>query len=319
VFNDVDVVLGFDDLTQYCANDEHPYFGALIGRVANRIANGSFELNNNIYHTPVNEPAPSGGNDTLHGGYVGFDRRVWEVAQASSSTATLKYESFDGEEGFPGDLLVTVTYSLDDNNTWWIDYTATGGDKDTVIGLTQHTYWNLNGGQEDITEHVLHLPKAERYLSVDDHLIPDGCFVDVASTPWMDFTVAKPIGVDITCGTVADGGGYDNAFIYNDWTDGEEPRVIASVMSPLTSISMEVISDQPSIQFYSGNGLDGTLPQKSDQNDGAYYVHWGALALEAQHFPDSVHHQDDPSWPNVVLKAGATYHQLTGYRFSTAE
>lgn len=311
-----DLVLGFDDGAQYCANAQHPYFGALIGRVANRIANGSFSLNGVAYTTPINEPLPAGGNDTLHGGWVGFDRRVYAVTQTRGGAAELRYTSADGEEGFPGALAVAITYTVDDENTWWIDYEATAA-ADTVVGLTQHSYWNLNGAVADVTEHILTLPGAHTVLAVDAHLIPTGAFTDVRDAPWLDFNAAKAIGRDIANGTVAPGGGYDNAWVFDAWAPGAAPVLRAVAVSPRSGIRMEVHTDQPSLQFYSGNFLNGSIPRKADQGEGVY-VHWGALALEAQHFPDAVHHQGDPRWPSVVLRAGQTYRQRTGYRFSHA-
>ena len=166
-----------------------------------------------------------------------------------------------------------------------------------------------------MTEHVLALPAAHTVLAVDAHLIPTGAFDDVRAKPWLDFNLPKPIGRDIANGTVAPGGGYDNAWIYDEWTPGGEPQLRAEVSSPLSGIRMQVLTDQPSLQFYSGNFLDGTLPKKKDQGGGTY-VHWGALALEAQLFPDAVHHQGEARWPSVVLRAGETYRQQTAYRFT---
>ena len=347
LFSGVDVVLGFDDATQYCANAIHPYFGALIGRVANRIAGGAFDFHGRTVNTPVNEVYATGGGDTLHGGWVGYDRRVWSVQVApGGAAATLRLESPDGEEGFPGALSIAVMYSVGDDDTWRIDYEATAAD-DTVVAMTQHTYWNLNGAAANITEHVLTLPGARNTLAVDANLIPTGAFAPVSAQPWMDFTQAKAIGRDIAKGTVTPTGGYDNAWLYDGWRPGAPPATRAVAFSPLSGIEMEVTSDQPSLQFYSGNFLDGTLPKKADQGAG-FYDRWSAIALEAQHFPDrcvhysaavracarspsarrrnslsrprphshSVHHADDPRWPTIELRAGQTYRQRTAYRFT---
>lgn len=303
-----DVVLGFEDPTAYCSFPQHPYFGALIGRVANRIADHSFTLNNQLYVTSLNE-----NNDTLHGGVVGFDRQIWSVETINSSTAILRYTSFDGEMGFPGTIDVTVTYQLKDDNSWSITYGAYAHD-DTVIGLTQHTYWNLNGNVSTVTNHILTMPNATTFLEVDSQLIPTGNIDTVTNYPWMDFTTSKAVGKDIANGTVTPTGGYDNAWIFTPWSS-TDPTVTLQVMvySPVSNIQMNIWTDQPSIQFYSGNFLNGTIPAKNDLG-GGYYPRYGALALEAQHYPDSVHHQD--TWPNVVLRSGETYNQVTKYQFT---
>lgn len=285
IFGGVDVVLGFDNATQYCDNAIHPYFGALIGRVANRIAGGAFDFHGRAVNTPINEVYATGGGDTLHGGWVGYDRRVWSVEVApGGAAATLRLESPDGEEGFPGALSIAVTYTVNDDDSWGIEYAATAAD-DTVVAMTQHTYWNLNGAAANITEHILKLPGARNTLAVDGNLIPTGAFSPVSEQPWMDFTQAKAIGRDIAKGTVTPTGGYDNAWLFDGWRPGAPPAVRALAFSPLSGIQMEVSSDQPSIQFYSGNFLDGTLAKKADQGAG-FYSRWYALALEAQHFPD---------------------------------
>jgi len=310
---ETDVVLGFDDPTQYCANAIHPYFGALIGRVANRIAGGSFQLDGAPVRTPLNEVYSDGvSGDTLHGGWVGWDRRVWAVTVApGGAAATLSLQSPDGEEGFPGELSATVTYTLGADDSWTIAYAATAGAADTVVAMTQHTYWNLNGARANVTEHELLLRGGDAFLAVDEHLIPTGAITPVAAAPWMDFTRAKAVGRDIANGTATPAGGYDNAWVFADWRAGAPPALRAEVFSPLSGIAMQVVTDQPSMQFYSGNFLDGTLPNKADQGPGVY-TRYDAMALEAQHYPDSVH---QPTWPSIELKAGQTYRQLTSYRF----
>jgi aldose 1-epimerase len=310
-----DVVLGFDDPTQYCnATQEHPYFGALIGRVANRIANGTFTLTQAsgpvTYNTPINEPA---NNDTLHGGTIGYDRRLWSVQQVDAMTAVLTLDSPDGEMGFPGDVSVQVTYSVSNDNTWEIDYKATSNTLNTVVSLTQHTYFNLNGCAAGIVEHTLSMPTATQYVVVDEHLIPTGDVEPV--TPVLDFTKTKVIGKDIANGTVTPTGGYDNAWVFSNWQPSS-PSVVPQVTaySPLSGIQMVLSTDQPSVQFYSGNFLDSTIPKKADQGPGTY-DRWMAIALEAQHYPDSVHH---PNFPSIVLQKGQTYAQTTRYAFSIA-
>lgn len=315
IVHGTDVVLGFDDPLQYCANAIHPYFGAVIGRVANRIAGGAFSLHGAPVSTPLNEAWAGGGGDTLHGGWVGWDRRVWAVeVAAGGAAATLRLESADGEEGFPGAVSVAVTYTLGDDDSWSIDYEATAH-ADTVISMTQHTYWNLNGCAANVTEHILELRGAGTTLAVDEHLIPTGAFAPVSSQPWMDFTRPKAIGRDIAEGTVTPTGGYDNAWIFDDWDEAAPPAVRAVAYSPLSRIEMTVTTDQPSIQFYSGNFLDGTLAHKADQGPGVY-SRWDALALEAQRYPDTVHHAGDARWPTVEVQAGGTYRQHTAYRFA---
>ena len=202
--------MGFDDPTQYCKNTIHPYFGALIGRVANPISNGSFVLNNSTYNTPINEPLPTGGNDTLHGGLIGFDRCVWTVEQVSTSSAKLRLKSADGDQGFPGMLHTEVTYTLDDT-TWWVDYWATS-EMDTVVSLTQHSYWNLNGCQDSVLEHILTMPQADSFLEVDKFLLPTGVFQSVDNLPAMDFRKPKIVGSCIENATAAaeSGGGRSN-------------------------------------------------------------------------------------------------------------
>ena len=313
IYAGVDVVLGFDDPVQYCANAIHPYFGALIGRVANRI-NGSFSLAGATVTTPENEAWPGGGGDTLHGGWVGWDRRVWSVERApGGAAATLRLESADGDEGFPGAVSAAVTYSIADDDSWSIAYEATAH-ADTVIALTQHTYWNLNGARATVLEHELELRGAASFLAVDEHLIPTGAFTPVSAAPWMDFQTAKPVGRDIANGTATPTGGYDNAWRFDGWLAGQPPTVRAVAFSPMSRIGMQMSTDQCSVQFYSGNFLDGTLKNKADQGPGAY-TRFDALALEAQMFPDAVHHAGDAEWPSVELHAGQTYRQHTTYRF----
>jgi galactose mutarotase-like enzyme len=199
-----DILLGFDDYTQYCANAVHPYFGATIGRVANRIANCSFTLEGTTYHTPCNEASPVDGNDTLHGGTVGFDRRVWTISSSTASSVRLSYFSPDGEEGFPGDVHVNVTHTLTPEDAWTIEYSAATTSAVAVASLTNHAYWNLNSnvnGTATILEHEL-FADAGRYLVVDSALLPTGAVGDVRDAFWLDFQRPKPVGRDIRNGTV---------------------------------------------------------------------------------------------------------------------
>ena len=318
----VDVLLGFDDASQYCRGElgsaGHPYFGALIGRVANRISRGAFSLDGTEWHTPINEPPPAGGNDTLHGGTFGFDRRVWAVQRLNESAARLTYSSPDGEMGFPGSLDAAVTYTLTEG-AWVIEYSGVAGAVDTVFAPTQHAYWNLNGGAERVLEHLVTMSTATSFVEVDQFLLPTGAIGSVkdAANAFLDFTSEKPVGRDINATTrYAWGTGFDNAWVFDGgaWTPGGPAVERVRVFSPLSGIGMVVSSDQPSVQVYSGNFLNGTIPQKRAQNPAGFYEHWGALAIEMQHYPDSV---NQPSFPTTTLKAGATYRQTTIYSFYT--
>jgi len=301
-----DLVLGFDDPTQYRDNPTHPYFGALIGRYANRIGGGKFTLNNYVYHTPLND-----GNDTLHGGDIGYDRRVWTVKQYTFSKLVLSLDDGDLVESFPGSLHVEVTYSLTDNNELLINYLATSPDgADTVINLSQHTYWNLHGflnNTQDVLDHVLHID-ADRYTPVDINLIPTGEIQPVRSAPWLDFRIPKPIGKDIP------EKGYDNNWVLNQ--NFLDDPVVEST-SHMTGIQLRVFTTQPGMQFYSGTYLDGTIPRKKSQiyppSGNEFYQKLSAVVLEAQHFPDSLHW---PQWPTTVLRKGEIYNHTTIYRLS---
>ena len=265
----VDVLLGFDDASQYCRGEVgdagHPYFGALIGRVANRISRGTFSLDGAVVHTPINEPPPSGGNDTLHGGTFGYDRRVWAVQRLNASAARLSYFSPDGEMGFPGDLNVSVTYTLTEGS-WVISYAGVAGSKDTVFAPTQHAYWNLNGGAARVLEHTLAMPTASRFVQVDAFLLPTGALGSVsdAANAFLDFTAEKPVGRDINATTrYSWGTGYDNAWVFDSWAPDGPVAERVRVFSPLSGIGMVVSSDQPSVQVYSGNFLNNSIPQVS--------------------------------------------------------
>ncbi len=296
-----DVVLGFDTLVPYL--DEHPYFGSLIGRYANRIARGRFNLNGRTYTLACNN-----GPNHLHGGPNGFHRRIWSVrdtASANDSRLELTYLSGDGEEGYPGNLTVTVVYTLTDQNELRIEYTAST-DQDTMINLTNHAYFNLAGGG-DILDHRLELA-ASHFLPVDATLIPLGELRPVRETP-MDFTVATPIGARINADDeqIGRAKGYDHTWVL----DKEVGTLgLAARLSDLVSGRvMEVYTTEPGIQFYSGNLLDGSLTGKG----GERYVKHRGLCLETQHYPDS---PNQPQFPTTVLRPGETYQQTTIYRFS---
>ncbi len=302
-----DVVLGFDNLKGYL--DGHPYFGAIVGRVGNRIAKGKFTLEGKEYKLATNN-----GPNHLHGGLKGFDKKVWKVA-GSGATADQKslflkltYHSPDGEEGYPGALDATVTYTVPfDRNAVRIDYLATT-DKPTVVNLTNHSYFNLGGIHGgDILGHQLQL-MADKYTPTDDTLIPTGKIEPVAGTPY-DFTEPKAIGKDIG-ETKGDPNGYDLNFVVRPAE--KSFRLAAKVTEPRTGRVMEVRTTEPGIQFYTGNFLDGTLKGKG----GVVYKKNYAFCLETQHFPDSPNHAD---FPPITLRPGQEHRSTTEYSFSTVK
>lgn len=296
-----DVVLGFETLAPYLG--EHPYFGALIGRYGNRIAAGRFALNGVTYTLARNN-----GPNHLHGGPNGFHRRVWrarEQASADGPGLELTYESGDGEEGYPGNLSVAVVYALTDRDELRIDYTATTN-RDTVVNLTNHAYFNLAGGG-DMLGHELELA-ASHFLPIDATLIPLGELRPVRATP-MDFTAPARIGarIDADDEQIHYGQGYDHTWVLDKAAGA--PGFAARLYDPTTRRAMEVYTTEPGVQFYSGNLLDGSLTGKG----GRRYVKHSGLCLETQHFPDS---PNQPQFPSTVLHAGEVYRQTTIYRFT---
>lgn len=298
------VVLGFDNVAAYQATTS--YFGALIGRYGNRIGKAQFQLDGKVYQLQANE-----GPNVLHGGTVGFNKRIWDVKDVSTPKTPaleLHYLSPDGEMGFPGNLDVTVRYSLDAKNGLEIEYSATT-DKATVLNLTNHTYFNLAGaGSETVLKHHLTI-RADHFTPIDDGLIPTGVVQSVEDTPF-DFRGDHAIGSRINDGNdqLKLGKGYDHNFVLNthaakDW--------VVKVEDPSSGRVMEVYTDQPGIQFYTGNFLDG-----SAVGVGGPFKYRSALCLETQHYPDSPNH---PNFPSVVLRPGEKYHTVTTYRFSTEE
>ncbi len=300
-----DVVLGFDSLAGYLA--EHPYFGATVGRVANRIGGAKFTLDGKDYALAANN-----GPNTLHGGLKGFDKAVWkaeEVSGAAGPAVKFTYRSKDGEEGFPGNLDVAVTYTVLEDGVR-IDYTATT-DKATPINLTNHSYFNLAGpASGTILKHQLQLA-ADRYTPGDAGMIPTGKIATVKGTP-LDFTALTTIGERIAQipgdPAAKDPGGYDHNFVLPPG-DPSQVRFAAKVFEPSTGRLMTVLTTEPGIQFYTGNFLDGTVKGK-----GVTYAKHQAFCLETQHFPDSI---NQPSFPSTVLKPGQTYRTTTIYRFAT--
>lgn len=290
-----DVVLGFDSYEEYL-QDGNPFFGCVVGRYANRIANGRFSLEGKQYQLPTNN-----NGHTLHGGNRGFDKMVWDASVLPGDTGVkFSYLSRDGEEGFPGNLQAEVVYSLTNNNELRIEYKATT-DKPTPVNLTNHSYFNLSGGQDStILGHGLMID-ADRFTEVDKDLIPTGDLMPVRGTS-MDFNTPKSIGTDIE--TVA--GGFDHNWVLNKRGGGLQ--MAASLYHPSTGRYMEVFTTHPGVQFYSGNFLNGTLKGKG----GVRYSKHAGLCLETQHFPDS---PNQPSFPPAILRPGETYQHSTVFRF----
>ncbi|MBD2699898.1 galactose mutarotase [Spirosoma sp. BT702] len=299
-----DVTLGMDSLAGYVKGT--PYFGALVGRYGNRIAKGKFTLDGKTYTLAVNNMV-----NHLHGGLVGFDKVLWNATPVEGDEPALKltYTSKDGEEGYPGNLSVEVTYTLQKDNALRIDYLATT-DKPTVVNLTNHTYFNLTGGaKRDVLDHVLTL-NSGNLVPVDNTLIPTGKLMPVAGTPF-DFTQPTPIGKRINDSTdtqIKYGLGYDHAWVLDG--TGDSLKLAATVFEPTSGRVMEVRTTEPAVQFYTGNFLDGTVTGR----EGFPYKKRYALCLETEHYPDS---PNQPNFPSTVLRPGQTYKSSTVYQFST--
>lgn len=290
------ILLGYDSLSGYLAKP--PYFGALIGRYGNRIANGKFTLDGKTYQLATND-----GKNHLHGGLKGFDKVVWTATTISDTVPTiiLTYVSKDGEEGYPGNLKVTVQYSLTDDNELAIEYNAET-DKATPVNLTQHNYFNLTGDHANtILNHTLKID-ADFYTPVDSTLIPTGELKAVKGTPF-DFTTATKIGARIDSVK----GGYDHNWVLNK--KDSSLQLIAVLADSVSGRKLEVYTTEPGLQFYSGNFLN----DKIQSSNGKPFLQHTGLCLETQHFPDS---PNKPAFPSTILRPGVKYHSLTKYKFS---
>jgi aldose 1-epimerase len=301
-----DIVLGFDSLEGYLG--PNPYFGALVGRFANRIANGQFELGGQTYTLLKNN-----GSNALHGGARGFDKVVWKAAAATSNGSAaleLRYLSKDGEEGYPGNLDVLVTYSLSDENVLRIDYAATT-DRGTVLNLTNHSYFNLAGhAHGNILDQRVML-NAGQFTPVGSNLIPTGDLRGVEGTPF-DFRQAAPIGarIDADDEQIQFGKGYDHNFVLNRSHNGMS--MAARIHDPHSGRIMEVLTTQPGMQFYTGNHIQGQIHGK----DGAVYGARGGFCCETQRFPDA---PNQPKFPTATLKPGERYRETTAFQFSIGD
>jgi aldose 1-epimerase len=300
------IVLGYDSLAQY--QRSNPYFGALIGRYGNRIAKGKFTIDGQTYSLPINNDPNS-----LHGGTTGFDKVLWDVISSETSdngaTLVLGYKSKDMEMGYPGNLDVKVTYALTNEDALDVKYEATT-DKKTVVNLTQHTYFNLSGDfKKDILDHEVSIA-ADKFLPVDATLIPTGKLQDVTNTPF-DFRTPKAIGKDIAAkdDQLTKGKGYDHCWALNPVESVSQLRSVSKVLHPSTGRVIEILTNEPGIQFYTGNFLDGTLPMPG----GGTYSYRSGFCLETQHYPDS---PNQKSFPTTLLEPGQKYSSNTVFKFS---
>jgi len=303
-----DVVLGYQTLAEYIKDT--PYFGAIVGRFGNRIAKGKFTLEGKTYTLATNN-TPADMPCSLHGGLRGFDKVVWQgegLAREGAQGVRFRYTSKDGEEGYPGNLKLSVTYWLTESSEWQVEFEATT-DKATPVNVTQHSYFNLKGeGRGDILGHELQIA-ASKFTPVNAGMIPTGQILPVAGTP-LDFTKATAIGARIEADheQLKLGGGYDHNWVL-DSQDGKLTRA-AAVYEPTSGRQLEVLTTEPGIQFYCGNFLDGSLRGKA----GAAYQKRNGFCLETQHYPDSPNH---PEFPSCILLPGKTLRSTTVFRFST--
>ncbi len=300
-----DIALGYNDVSGYMNAVDKPYFGSIVGRYGNRIAKGQFSIDGKKYKL-----ATTNGANHLHGGVIGFDKVVWDAKVAGSHSVRFHYLAKDGEEGYPGNLDINVTYTLTDANELKIDYLATT-DQKTPVNLTNHTYFNLKGeGEGTILGHELMI-HAKGYTPVDSGLIPTGKIEPVTGTPF-DFTTAKAIGRDIgkKDQQLEYGLGYDHNWVLDKGGKTGQLTLAATLYEPTSGRFMEVFTREPGLQFYCGNFLAGNLKGKS----GKTYLHRGGLCLETQHYPDS---PNQPAFPSTILAPGAQYQTTTVYKFST--
>lgn len=300
--NYADVVLGYDNIDQYLENKGERYLGAVVGRCANRIANGTIELDSVTYQLTRND-----GKNTLHGGELGTDRVVWDVVSTNDSMTVMHVVLPDGQDGFPGNLDITMTYTLTSDNAFRIDYLATT-DKTTLCNLSHHSFFNLKGEGNTVLDHQLQI-NGPWMLPVDEALIPTGGFFQVKDTPF-DFTTMHAIGdrINENHPQLKNGNGYDHNWIINTAVGGKVVTA-ATLFEPQSGRKMEVMSDLMGLQFYSGNFFDGTAKGKSGN-----HLYRGAVALETQNFPDAIH-QDDFSVKSV-LRPGEEYKHTSIYKFS---
>ena len=288
-----DVIVGYETLQEYLDCPGERFFGAAVGRLANRLGHARFTLGGKQYHTSEND-----NGNTLHGGFTGIDRQIWDVEEVTGSSISLHLLDKDGNDGWPGNLDIRLKYSLTEESAFKVEYKS-GTDAPTLCNLSHHSFFNLTGdSSRSILGHVLKI-NADAYIPVDDKLIPTGAVAAVEGTP-LDFREGKAIGLDIEAA-----GGYD----HNWCLSGEGLRKVASLYEPESGRMMDILTDQPGIQFYSGNFFDGSYCGKG----GRPIVHRGALALETQKWPDAVHHT---GFPDTVLRPGETYSHTCIYKFS---
>lgn len=301
-----DVALGYNDVEGYINAIDRPYFGSIVGRFGNRIAGGKFSIDGQEYKLHTNN-----GPNHLHGGMMGLDKVVWNAKpldEPAGKGLELTYRAKDGEEGYPGNLDISVTYRLTNNNEITIDYLATT-DKPTHVNLTQHTYFNLKGeGEGDILDHELQI-NADQFTPVDETMIPTGELANVEGTPF-DFRKSKAIGRDIASDhpQLKFGLGFDHNWVIKD--DGQPLKTAAVLHEPGSGRTLTVLTQEPGLQFYCGNFLDGRLVGKS----GKPYIHRSGLCLETQHFPDS---PNQSKFPSTLLRPDQKYQTRTIYRFET--
>lgn len=299
-----DIVLGYDHIDKYLNNTGERFLGAVCGRYANRIANGTFEIEGKVYHLPINN-----NGQTLHGGIKGLDSVVWDIVSSSNSKILFRYVSPDMEEGFPGTLTITMTYELNDEDEFRITYNA-ATNQATHINLTHHSFFNFHGeGKGRINDHILQI-NADQFISVDEVSIPLGVYESVQNTP-MDFLRPNAIGSRLTepYPQLKLAGGYDHNWILSE-TKRETIELAATVYEPISGRYMEVWTDQPGIQFYGGNFFDGKTVSKDGRG---VYSHQGAFALETQHFPDT---PNQKNFPSTLLYPNEEYKHICVYKFS---